>query len=101
MARNCIHTHSSVWPTTCNGICGCGDDDAAAHSAASPSKTTTTLTRLYFILFLGTAGVCVCVCVQVFLYGYIDHDDTEGKKWGCVAHALGMLDGILKITYGR
>lgn len=38
---------------------------------------------------------------QVFAYGYIDHDDTEDKQWGCAAHALGMLDGILKIIYGR
>eukprot|EP00903_Cladosiphon_okamuranus_P007709 g7471.t1 len=38
---------------------------------------------------------------KVFAYGYIDHGDTKDKKWGCVAHAIGMLDGILKIIYGR
>eukprot|EP00752_Nemacystus_decipiens_P012023 g10658.t1 len=38
---------------------------------------------------------------KVFLYGYIDHADTEDKQWGCVAHAIGMLDGILKIIYGK
>lgn len=37
---------------------------------------------------------------QVFAYGYVDHDKVDGQ-WGCAAHAIGMLDGILKIIYGR
>ncbi|CAM9368477.1 unnamed protein product [Ectocarpus sp. 12 AP-2014] len=37
---------------------------------------------------------------KVFAYGYVDHDKVDGQ-WGCAAHAVGMLDGILKIIYGR
>ncbi|CAM9321677.1 unnamed protein product [Scytosiphon promiscuus] len=37
---------------------------------------------------------------KVFAYGYVDHDKVDGQ-WGCAAHAIGMLDGILKIIFGR
>ncbi|CAM9321604.1 unnamed protein product, partial [Scytosiphon promiscuus] len=37
---------------------------------------------------------------KVFAYGYVDHDKVDGQ-WGCAAHAVGMLDGILKIIFGR
>ncbi|CAM9605170.1 unnamed protein product, partial [Hapterophycus canaliculatus] len=37
---------------------------------------------------------------KVFAYGYVDHDKVHGQ-WGCAAHAIGMLDGILKIIFGR
>ncbi|CAN0127699.1 unnamed protein product [Pylaiella littoralis] len=38
---------------------------------------------------------------KVFAYGYVDHDDVEGKQFGCVAHSIGMLDGIIKVLMGR
>lgn len=37
---------------------------------------------------------------QVFAYGYADHDKVDGV-WGCAAHAVGLLDSILKMVYGR
>ncbi|CAM9542239.1 unnamed protein product [Ascophyllum nodosum] len=41
---------------------------------------------------------------DVFKFGY--HDSSRpvkknGMPWGCVAHAAGILDGILKFYYGR
>ncbi|CAN0173723.1 unnamed protein product [Ascophyllum nodosum] len=41
---------------------------------------------------------------NVFKYGYQDSsrpETKEGMPWGCVAHAAGVLDGILKFFYGR
>ncbi|CAM9251030.1 unnamed protein product [Ectocarpus fasciculatus] len=37
---------------------------------------------------------------KVFAYAYVDHDKVDGQ-WGCAAHAVGLLDGILKVVYGR
>lgn len=37
----------------------------------------------------------------MFAYGYVDLDNVEGKQFGCPAHAIGMLDGILKIFFGK
>lgn len=41
---------------------------------------------------------------QVFKFGYSDSFNPvkkDGMPWGCVAHAAGILDGILKFYYGR
>ncbi|CAN0010049.1 unnamed protein product [Sphacelaria rigidula] len=50
--------------------------------------------------FLGNPGLKK----QVFKFGYSDAANpvrTEGKPWGCAAHSLGVLDGILKYFYAR
>ncbi|CAN0371091.1 unnamed protein product [Ascophyllum nodosum] len=41
---------------------------------------------------------------DVFKFAYQDSSQPvqkEGMPWGCVAHAAGVLDGILKFFYGR
>lgn len=41
---------------------------------------------------------------QVFAYAFPDPEKTapkEGMPWGCAAHTAGMLDGALKLFYGR
>ena len=42
--------------------------------------------------------------LQVFKFGYQDSSrpvQKDGMPWGCVAHAAGVLDGILKFFYAR
>ena len=42
--------------------------------------------------------------LQVFKFGYQDSSrpvKEDGMPWGCVAHAAGVLDGILKFFYAR
>lgn len=42
---------------------------------------------------------------KVFAYAYADHekagDRVDGMPWGCAAHAVGVLDGIMLYIYGR
>ncbi|CAM9908226.1 unnamed protein product, partial [Hapterophycus canaliculatus] len=41
---------------------------------------------------------------EVFAYGFpkpSEVERVEGMPWGCVAHSVGVLDGILKVFYGR
>lgn len=41
---------------------------------------------------------------KVFAYAFPDPEKTapkEGMPWGCAAHTAGMLDGALKLFYGR
>eukprot|EP00752_Nemacystus_decipiens_P008261 g7387.t1 len=41
---------------------------------------------------------------EVFAYAFpkpAEVERVEGMPWGCAAHAVGVLDGILKIFYGR
>lgn len=44
------------------------------------------------------------VRAQVFAYAFpkpSEVERVEGMPWGCAAHAVGVLDGILKVFYGR
>lgn len=50
------------------------------------------------------APKCIQLTHQVFKFGYQDSSNPvkkEGMPWGCVAHAAGVLDGILKFFYAR
>ena len=41
---------------------------------------------------------------KVFAYAFPDPSNVErveGMPWGCVAHSIGVLDGIIKVFYGR
>lgn len=41
---------------------------------------------------------------QVFAYAFpkpSQAERVEGMPWGCAAHTVGVLDGILKVFYGR
>ncbi|CAM9867534.1 unnamed protein product, partial [Laminaria digitata] len=41
---------------------------------------------------------------DVFAYAFTEHavaGPVDGKPWGCAAHAVGVVDGILKVFYGR
>lgn len=43
--------------------------------------------------------------MKVFAYAYTNKENVgervEGMPWGCVAHAIGVLDGIMLYIYGR
>ena len=42
--------------------------------------------------------------MQLFAYAYPDYTDPspkDGMPWGCVAHAIGVLDSLLLVFYGR
>lgn len=43
--------------------------------------------------------------VKVFAYAYTNQETVgervDGMPWGCVAHAIGVLDGIMLYIYAR
>ncbi|CAM9960343.1 unnamed protein product [Scytosiphon promiscuus] len=50
--------------------------------------------------FLGNEGLKK----EVFAYAFPKPSEVErvdGMPWGCAAHTIGVLDGILKVFYGR
>lgn len=45
-----------------------------------------------------------CELVKVFAYAFPDPasvERVEGMPWGCIAHSIGVLDGIIKVFDGR
>lgn len=42
--------------------------------------------------------------VQVFAFAFADStkvESVEGKSWGCAGYAIGIVDSLLKVMYGR
>lgn len=85
----------------------CEDIDTVPPRSLSSLLTTFVFLPLLFSLAFGVV-LCLMLAMhtsaQVFAYAFpkpSEVERVEGMPWGCAAHAVGVLDGILKVFYGR